>query len=137
MTETATRFEPRSTEISEPFWEATRDKTLLLQWCTSCETPIFYPRAVCPGCLGSELVWRPASGRGTVYAATVEHRPQNPLMADRAPYTVALIELEEGVRMLSNVVGCPPDTVTVGMSVSVTWEALTDGRHLPLFEPAR
>jgi uncharacterized OB-fold protein len=52
-----------------------------------------------------------------------------------APYAVALIDLDEGVRMLSNVVGCPPDEVVVGMAVQVTWEALDDGRHLPLFEP--
>ena len=131
------RFEPPVTETSEPFWDATRTRQLLLQWCVACERPIWFPREVCPSCLTSALEWRPASGRGTVYAVTVEHKPQNPAMADMAPYAVALIDLAEGVRMLSSVVGCPPGDVGVDMAVTVTWEALSDGRLLPLFEPAR
>jgi uncharacterized protein len=129
------RYEPSPSDVSAPFWEATREQRLVLQWCEACEVSIFFPRAVCPTCLGSDLEWRPASGAGTVNAATVEHRPQNPAMAGMAPYVVALIDLDEGVRMLSNVVGCPPDTVTVGMKVTVVWEPLSDGRHLPLFTP--
>jgi hypothetical protein len=71
-----------------------------------------------------------------VYAVTVEHRPQLSSRRAEEPFAVALIELEEGVRMLSNVVGCPPGDVTVGMEVAVTWEPLSDGRHLPQFSPA-
>jgi uncharacterized protein len=130
-----TRFEPPESDDTGPYWEATRDQRLVLQWCTHCEKAIFYPRAVCPGCLGDDLEWREASGRGRVHAASVQHKPANPFMADRVPYVVALVELDEGVRMMSNVVGCEPDDVTVDMAVRVTWEALTDGRHLPLFEP--
>lgn len=137
MTAEVTRLEPPISSVSAPFWDATRARLLTLQWCIDCETPVFYPRAVCPGCLGSALEWRPASGDGCVYAVTVEHRPQNPGMAAMAPYAVALVDLDEGVRMLTNVVGCPPEEVSVGMRVSVTWEALSDGRHLPLFEPSR
>jgi uncharacterized protein len=129
------RFEPRPSEVSSAFWEATRERRLVVQWCPVCEVSVFFPRAVCPTCLGSDLEWRTASGLGTVNAATVEHRPQNPAMAAMAPYVVALIDLDEGVRMLSNVVGCPPETVIVGMKVTVVWEALSDGRHLPLFRP--
>ena len=94
------------------------------------------PREVCPGCLGTDLEWRPASGDGTVYAVTVEHRPQNPAMRELAPYTVALVDLDEGVRMLSSVVGAQPDSVAVGQRVHVTWEPLSDGRNLPLFTPS-
>lgn len=130
------RYEPRPTEVSAPFWDATREGRLLLQWCVPCDRAIFFPRSVCPGCLGTDLEWRPASGNGTVHAVTVEHRPQNPLLADRAPYAVALVDLAEGVRMLTNVMGCPPHDVTVGMAVRVTWEPLSDGRQLPMFEPA-
>ncbi|MCG8589185.1 MAG: Zn-ribbon domain-containing OB-fold protein [Proteobacteria bacterium] len=137
MSAEVTRIEPRASEVSEPFWEATRDKRFLLQWCVACGATVFYPRVVCPTCLGDTLEWRQASGRGTVYAATVEHRPQNPGMAAMAPYVVALIDLEEGVRMMSNVVGCDPESVTIGMPVSLTWEPLSDGRHLPLFEPSK
>jgi uncharacterized protein len=131
------RFEPPVTPTTEAFWDATRDQRLLLQWCTVCETAIFFPREVCPSCLGSSLEWRPASGRGVVYAVTVEYKPQNPMMAAMAPYAVALVDLEEGVRLLSNVVGGPAEDVTVGMAVEVAWEPLSDGRNLPQFRPSR
>jgi len=129
------RFEPPVTPTTQDFWEATRDKRLLLQWCTACQRAIFFPREVCPGCLGSSLEWRPASGRGRVYSYTVEHRPQNPNLT--APYTVALIDLDEGVRLMSNLINCPPEDAEVGMPVTIAWEELSDGRHLPMFEPAK
>lgn len=129
------RIEPPSSSVAAPFWDATRTQQLVLPWCTSCDAPFFYPREVCPRCLGDQIEWRPASGRGTVYAVTVEHRPQNPMMASMAPYAVALVELDEGVRLLSNIVTDQPLDVAVGQSVTVAWEALNDGRHLPVFEP--
>lgn len=134
------RFEPPTGVESAAFWEATRESRLLVQWCTSCERAVFYPRVFCPHCsAGTDaLEWRAASGRATVYAAVVEHRPQaaGANFSGGEPYCVALVDLEEGVRMLTNVVGCPPDDVHCGMSVAVTWEPLSDGRRLPLFEPA-
>lgn len=133
MTE-ALRFEPPVTETSEPFWEATRDGRLILQWCRRCEQPVWFPREVCPGCLGSDLEWRDSPGEGEVYACSVEHRAQT--RALEAPYVVALVELDEGVRLLTNVVGCPPESVAIGDRVTVTWEQLSDGRQLPLFAPA-
>lgn len=136
MTDTAaTRLEPPMSDASAPFWEATRDRQLLVQWCVACDTAVFYPRAACPRCLGGDLEWRRSAGVGRVYAVTVEHRPQNPMMASRAPYAVALVDVDEGWRMLTNVVGCDPSAVTVGMPVEVTWEPLSDGRQLPLFAP--
>jgi len=134
----AQRFEPPASEVAAPFWDATREERFLLEWCGPCGKPIFYPREICPSCLRSDgLEWRPASGRGQVYAVSVQHTPQMPMPAyQNGPYAVAVIELEEGVRMLSNVVGCPPESVAVGQPVTVTWEALSDGRNLPLFEPA-
>lgn len=129
------RLEPPVTPVSQPFWEATRDRRLLVQWCTDCDRPIFYPREVCPSCLGTDLEWRPSAGTGTVYAVSVQHRPANPTMADRVPYVVALIDLDDGIRLLSNVVGCDPGEVAIGQPVEVTWELLSDGRHLPQFQP--
>jgi uncharacterized OB-fold protein len=130
-------MEPPVTPLSEPFWEATRRREFLLQWCRHCDEPIFYPREVCPRCLEAQLDWRPASGRGTVHAVSVQHRPGMPLPAFiDGPYTVALIELAEGVRVMSNVTGCLPDEVSVGMPVTMTWEAMSDGRNLPQFQPA-
>jgi uncharacterized OB-fold protein len=128
-----TRFEPPISEVAEPFWNATREGRLLLPWCTACARPVWYPREVCPRCLGSTLEWRESQGRGVVYACTVEHKAQTRALA--APYVVALVELDEGVRLLSNVVGRPPERIAVGDRVRVTWEPLSDGRRLPLFEP--
>lgn len=130
------RTAPEPTPHTAPFWEATRARRLVLQWCAACDEPVWYPREVCPRCGGTEHEWRESSGAGEVYAVTVMHRAGVPQMADRVPYTVALVELDDGVRMMSNVVGCPPGDVTVGMRVRCTWEPLDDGRHLPQFEPA-
>lgn len=129
-------MEPSVGPDAEIFWNATREQRLVLPWCLDCERPFFYPRAICPRCLGTVIEHRESTGTGTVYAVTVEHRPQNPMMAALAPYAVALVELSEGIRMLSTVVGCPAADVTVGMPVLVTWEPLSDGRYLPCFQPA-
>ncbi len=137
---TAARFEPPVGAESGPFWEATRTGRLLVQWCTACDRGVFYPRAFCPHCAApdSALEWRTASGAATVYAAAVEHKPEaaGAAFSGGEPYCVALVDLVEGVRMLTNVVGCPPGDVHSGMAVSVTWEQLGDGRQLPLFRPA-
>jgi uncharacterized OB-fold protein len=115
--------------------EATRDRRLMLPWCTGCERPHWYPREVCPWCLGDAIAWRAASGRATVHAVSVHHRAGMPQMEGREPYAVALVDLAEGVRMMTNVVGCDPADVAVGQAVVVTWESLSDGRNLPLFRP--
>jgi uncharacterized protein len=142
---TPTRFEPPVQPESGPFWEATRERNLLVQWCTACDRGVFYPRVFCPHCGAGNggaggsgaLEWRRASGHGTVFSAVVEHRPEaaGAAFSGGQPYCVALVDLEEGVRMLTNVVGCPPEDVRCGLAVSVTWEPLSDGRQLPLFEP--
>lgn len=131
-----TRFEPPESEAAAPFWAATREQRFVLPWCTDCDAPMWYPRDVCVHCQGSSIEWRPASGDGTIYAVSVQHRPGNPLMVERVPYAVALVDLAEGPRMLSTVVGVDPDEIEVGQAVEVTWEPLSDGRHLPFFRPA-
>ena len=146
-----TRMEPPVGAESGPFWEATREGTLLVQWCTSCDRGIFYPRFFCPYCAadgpddsaaapsgGSTLEWRTASGQAVVHAATVEHNPAatGATFSHGEPYVVALVDLDEGVRMMTNIVGCAPEDVRPGMAVTVTWEPLSDGRQLPLFTPA-
>jgi uncharacterized OB-fold protein len=133
-----TRFEPPVGAESGPFWDATREGRLLVQWCTACDRGVFYPRSLCPHCgAGGPLQWRQASGRATVHAAVVEHRPElaGAAFARGEPFCIALVELQEGVRMMTNVVGCPPDDVSIGMAVTVTWEPLSDGRRLALFRP--
>lgn len=134
-TPTPRRIEPPVTETTEPFWAATRDRVFLLQWCVDCEEAIWFPREVCPRCMGSALEWRPASGDGVVYAMTVENKPSNPAINGGERYVIALVDLAEGPRMMTNVLGCPPDDVTVGMAVQIAWDELSDGRNLPVFEP--
>lgn len=129
------RLVPPASEVAAPFWDATRDRALVLQWCSDCDQPVHYPREACPRCLGSSLEWQPASGVATVHAVSVQHRPGPGRDAADGPYAVALVELPEGVRMMTNVVGCEPDAVTVGMAVRVAWEPLPDGRNLPVFAP--
>jgi uncharacterized OB-fold protein len=136
------RLEPTASEATDVFWEATREQRYLVQWCTSCSTPVFYPREVCPSCLTSDgLEWKPSNGTGVVYAVSVQYRPGNPTMSDQVPYVVALIELDAGadaatIRVMSNVVNCEPGRVRVGDHVNLVWEPLSDGRRLPLFELA-
>ena len=84
----------------------------------------------------SRIEWREASGRGTVYALSVMHLPATPEYKDRVPYIVAMIDLDEGARMMSNVFGVDPADAAVGMAVQIAWEDLDDGRALPVFEPA-
>ena len=129
------RFLPPESPSGAGFWEATRHQRLDLQWCVACEQAIHFPREACPRCLGTDLVYRPASGLGHVYAISVMPKPGHPGMAGRTPYAVALVDLDEGVRMLTNIVTETPDEIAVGTRVVVAWEPLADGRHLPVFAP--
>jgi uncharacterized OB-fold protein len=131
----AQRMEPPISHTAEPYWDATREERLVLQYCGDCGRAIWFPRALCPFCSSTNLQWQQASGRGTVYAVSVQYRPGTPQMKDRVPYAVALVDLEEGVRMLTNVVGCDAEDVVVGQTVRACWEPLTDGRNLLVFEP--
>jgi uncharacterized OB-fold protein len=136
------RFEPKASALTDVYWDATRERRYLVQWCRACSTPIFYPREVCPSCLSADaLEWKESSGAGTVHAVSVQHRAGNPTMSDRVPYVAALVDLDAGtggatIRVMSNVVNCEPDSVRIGDLVRLAWEPLSDGRNLPLFEPA-
>jgi len=129
------RFEPKVSPLTEPFWEATRAETLLMQWCRACDAGVYWPRWHCPRCLGSDLGWTEMSGRGSVYSFNVMHVAGNPTMADRVPYMIALVDLDEGVRMATNLVDCAPGSARIGMRVTVSWEPLPSGRSLPVFQP--
>lgn len=130
------RLEPPATRLSEPFWEATRSKRLLVQRCDECRNVVWYPRERCISCLSDQLRWIESTGRGEVYTFNVMHKAGNPMMADQAPYVLALVDLDEGHRMATNIVGCEPAAVRCGMRVEVAWDVeLSDGRFLPVFRP--
>lgn len=109
---------------------------LCLQYCNSCRKFIFYPRSVCPHCLQSELKWREVCGHGRIYSYTVVYISALPGFKDEIPYIYALVELAEGVRMPSNLIGCPLDEVRVGMPVELTFIE-RNGRMLPVFKPGK
>ena len=128
---------PHPTELSRPFWEGTRQGKLLVQHCAACHFWIWTPQAACPKCLKEDWEWTLASGRGTVYSFTVVHRPPDPVaFANDVPYVIAVVELAEGAYMQTNIVGCPPGDVHVGMPVQVTFEKATDNITLYKFRPA-
>ena len=127
---------PRIDEESRGFWEALARHELYFQRCRDCGTKRFYPRALCPSCLSSATEWVRASGRGTVYSFTVTYQNQAPGFREDLPYVLAVVELEEGVRLMTNIVGCAPETVHIGMSVAVVFEDVTPGVTLAKFRPA-
>lgn len=126
---------PRIDAESKGFWEACQRHELYLQRCRACGTLRYYPRALC-ACLSSDTEWVRSSGRGSVYTYTVTYQNQSPGFRDELPYVLAYVELEEGVRLLTNIVGCVPEQVYIGMPVRVTFEAATAEVTLPKFAPA-
>lgn len=123
--------------VSRDFWEGAREGRLLLQGCGSCGARQFYPRALCVACGSQELGWWPASGRGTIFSHTVIRRHQAPWWEAELPYVVAMVELEEGPRLLTNIVGCPPEAVRIGMPVEVRFQLTRrEEIRLPVFAPA-
>lgn len=128
---------PSPDEVSRPYWEGCRQGRLPLQKCQDCGAYQTFPRIVCYRCLSERLDWVEASGRGVVYSFSTLYRPPAPEFADDIPYTVALVELEEGVRMMSNIVDCAPESVEIGMDVRVVFDNVTPDIALPKFRPAK
>jgi uncharacterized OB-fold protein len=126
---------PRVDEESRGWWEALARHELYFQRCRDCGTKRLYPRALCPTCLSSATEWVRAKGRGTVYTFTVTHQNQAPGFREELPYVLAVVQLDEGPKLMTNVVGCPPDAVQVGMPVEVVFEDVTPEITLPKFRP--
>ena len=120
---------------TEPYWNAAREHRLVMPRCMDCGRYHFYPRTLCPYCSSSRLEWTQCSGLGTVYSFTVVHRAPSPAFAAEAPYIVAVVELDEGTRLMTNITGCAPDAVRVGAKVRVTFRQLSGPVTLPVFEP--
>jgi uncharacterized protein len=119
------------------FWAAAREHRLAAPQCEDCGHVFFPPGACCPRCLSQRLGWRTLSGRGTVESWTVFHQLYYKGFADELPYNVAVIRLEEGISLMSNVVGIPNAQLRGGMEVEVVFEDATDEITLPKFRPAR
>jgi len=117
--------------VSQPFWDGVAAGVLRLQRCRACGCHVFYPRAVCPHCTVGELGWVTAVGTGRVHSFTVVHRAPEAYRED-VPYVVALVDLDEGVRMLTRLVDVEPGAVRVDLPVEVT---IRGEPRLPCFRP--
>jgi uncharacterized OB-fold protein len=124
-------------EVKE-FWDATAQGKLVLPQCNKCQTLIWFPRPFCPECASTDVSWIDASGRGTIYSFTVNRRGVADLPAYReaGEYVLAYVELDEGPRIMTNIVDCDPNSVEVGQKVQVVFHDTGQGNALPRFKPA-
>jgi len=120
---------------ADPFWAGCREGRLMLPWCSSCGRPHFYPRPFCPHCSSIDIAWKRASGNGTVYTFAVVRQPIERAFADLVPYVIAIVALEEGVRMLSHITSIDPDRAACDMPVTVEFKRYSDKVMLPTFRP--
>jgi uncharacterized OB-fold protein len=128
---------PVPTLETAPYWEGCRQHQLRIQRCAVCQIYQFFPRIYCTKCFSDRVEWVKASGRAKVLSFTIVRRPVSPAFADEVPYIVALVTLDEGPQMMTNIVGCAPDEVTIGMSVEVTFEDWSEAISIPKFRPTR
>ncbi|MBI2863255.1 MAG: OB-fold domain-containing protein [Chloroflexi bacterium] len=127
---------PLHRELTKPFWEAAQRHELIIPRCKRCGEFFWYPRELCPHCLSFDWEWQRVQGKGRVYTFTIVRQPQYPAFNADVPYVFAIIQLNEGIRMVSNVVGCPVEEVKVDMPVEVTFDDVTPECTLFKFKPA-
>jgi uncharacterized OB-fold protein len=120
---------PQVTPETRPFWDAAAEGRLLVKTCAACGQAHHYPRALCPFCFSDRTEWRPSSGRGTIYSYSVMRRVP-------VPYAIAYVALEEGISMMTNIVGCDLDAIRIGQAVRVVFTPTEGGPPVPTFTPA-
>jgi len=130
------RARPQPTPETQHFWDGTREGELRLQRCNACGKVYFPPRPFCPACAAREVNVFAASGKGRLYSYVIHHRP---VPGFTAPYAIAVVELDEGPRMMTNIIDCPqtPEALQLDMALEVAFEKLDDETTLPLFRHAR
>lgn len=124
---------PVVTEESRPFWEGCRQGILRLQYCEQCHQHQFYPRLYCMHCGAEQISWVTASGRGVIYSYTIIHQNKSPEFVQETPYNVAVVQLEEGPRMMSNIVGISSEELRVDLPVKIVFDPVSDTISLPRF----
>ncbi len=130
---------PQSDPVTAPFWESLKAHAMQIQRCNDTGKFFFYPRGLSPFTLSDNISWEPVSGRGVLHAFTIVYLNRAPGFADELPYVVALIELDEGARLMSNLVGVTPDPehVKIGMPVEIVYDDVTPEVTLPKFRPVQ
>ena len=128
------RFTPSPSPETKPYWDASKQKKLSLPFCLRCEQFFFYPRPFCPKCFAWDVEWRDCSGRGTLYTYAIQYRPQAP--GFEPPYVTAIVQLEEGPRMVTNVADVPVEQYQFGMPLQADFEVVDDEVTLVVFRRA-
>ncbi len=126
---------PVPTKETQPYWDGCKQHELRVQKCAACGHHQFYPRLYCTVCMSDRVEWIKTSGRATVLSYTIIYRPVTQAFADNVPYVVALVTLAEGPQMMTNIVGCEPEKVHIGMPVQVTFDDWTEDIAIPKFKP--
>ena len=127
---------PLNPGLTRPFWEAAKRHELVMPRCTTCDHLFFYPRSECPRCFSTTLEWVHVSGRGRLHSFTIVYQPANAAFRDSAPYVYAVVQLDEGPRLVSNVVQCDPEAVRVDMPLVAVFDDVTPEWTLVKFKPA-
>jgi uncharacterized OB-fold protein len=128
---------PEATPETREFWEGAERGELRIQRCLACKKAYFFPRPFCPNCSSKDVEWFTASGKASLYSYVISYRPAYGFQ-DYVPYVIAVVQLEEGPRMMTNVVGIEPkpENLPIDLPLEVSWEKQDDNITLPLFRPA-
>ncbi|WP_329195684.1 Zn-ribbon domain-containing OB-fold protein [Streptomyces sp. NBC_01435] len=136
MTAAVIRFDlPEPDAFSRPYWDAAARGQLLLRRCRACGRAHHYPREFCPHCWSEDVVWEPASGDATLYTWSVVHRNDLPPFGARVPYVAAVVDLAEGPRMMTQVVGCEESALAIGMALRVAFRQEEGEEAVAVFHP--
>ena len=124
---------PKTTPETQAFWDGTKAHRLMLPWCKDCGKPHFYPRSICPFCLSANLEWRQASGRGKLHTYVINFKAAKGFT--KVPYVIAVVELDEGPRMMTNIVidDPTPEALPIDAPVEVVFDDVTETITLPKF----
>ena len=136
---TVAKSVPMPTPETSFYWEKCQQHELWVRKCNECNQAYFYPRNICPNCFSRNTDWVQCSGKGTLHTFGIVHRAPHPGFAPDVPFVTAIVDLEEGPRMPTNIVGIDdpePEKLQIGMPLEVTFEDVTDAIALPIFKPA-
>jgi uncharacterized OB-fold protein len=127
---------PTIEDESRPFWDAAHEGRFLIARCRSCGKAHHYPRPFCPFCWSEDVVWEDSCGVATLYTYSVVYANDLPPFSDRLPYVAAVVDLDEGPRVMTNIVDCDPSELRIGMKLKVAYRELTPEITAPVFRPA-
>jgi uncharacterized protein len=131
------RFDlPNPDDETRPFWDGCREGKFLVRHCNACREYHFYPRPFCPKCWSTDVDWVEASGRAHLYTYSVVHANDLPPWPERVPYVAAVVDLDEGPRVMTNVEGIEFDDIEIGMALTVDFKSIDDDVSIPIFRPA-